>query len=715
MAAAEDILTQKILDLLLKQPEGLEVEEISNYLQAEDSDISPRGVRNILNKLVKEEKLKKNKKIQNEGRGKPPYIYFHPSKFPYDSVLGAIPEIKDYTIQTKSDVEEDDLEPDERQSQEQGRSVLERIAASHLQEEAYARAVIDTAYNLAQENPIDLLIKMTQWVVNDINQKGEEIQQLLDREVFEEAKRKADQLDYQIGWSRRYFQLFWRLDSSKAGIKGTLDLPLRFTQFKRGKRAFLDEPEARKILHKRIFGDKIIECWSKKTKPDKGVAGTDASVADIFLTQNPGSFIPRQPIIVTTSASALISKTDQEYQDFDISPDYLREYDDYQAARNGLVLAPALMNSIGTDRFKHSRMAAMELRQYVADFRIATGEARWRPLGDAPELGYKPNPSLIIRDGRVFPLVHRLGDYEDDTLYGQIVRNQIQKFVSVIHNTIFSPFGEIVYSGAVKIPQMSWLAPLVFWYLYNKKVQVNRKIVVTSEDVYKSPFADTAVSHLLFLGVAKHLQNFSPDILFTTCRVLRRFSDIALVETSLPVIIESEMGQPRLLQENNREDWQEFIEQHLENKQKQYQEPVLDETDYEPFLYLCTRIGAFMCYAAPTSAYQPIVTDDGGAGHFLIPRLEVAVDLHHQDSYERNLDKMLSWLAKGNWELDYAHTQSGFNSGDEQNSLPILVPSVTLIAHEAATFSSSKFREEVQDEIRDLIAELKRRVTKGSW
>lgn len=716
MAKTKEILTQSILELLLKEPHGLEVAQIITRLGGDDF-VSPRGVRNLLKELVKEEKLIKFKR-QAPGRGTPPYAYFHPDTLPKQlNIFETIPGVssKSHLI-SRTEIEKKELDPQELESQKKARSVLSRIAASHLQEETYAKAVIEIAPQLADENPIDLLISMAQWVVDDINRKGEQIQRKFDRGEFEVAKQMAGKMDSQLGWARRYFQLFWRLDRSIGDIPGCLDLPLQFKHFNQGKRACLNENKAREVLNKRIFGDKVVESWSKKIKSHKGVAGTDASVADIFLAHSPGSFIPPHPVVVTTSASALITRFEnsiQEYQDFDISPDRLQDYDDYQAARYGLVLAPELMQSIGTDRFKHSRMAAMELRQYTAELHIPTGDARWRPLGDAPELGIKPKPTLIIRDGRVFPLVHRLGDFEDDTLYGQIVRNQIEQFVKVNHNTISNPIGEVVYGAAVKSPQMSWLAPLVFWYLHiHKKVD---GIVVEADEVYKSPFADTAVSHLLFLGVAKRSRHFAQDRLFTTCRVLRRFSDIALVDSSLPVVLDTEQGQPRLINENSREDWEEFITQHLDNKRRRYQESILNETEYNSFLYLCSKIGVFMCYTAPTSAYEPIVSDEhGGGGHFLIPRVEIAINLERSpDSYHKSLDKMLSWLADGNWVLDYGHTQSGFDTGDQQNRLPILVPNVTFLAHEAATFARNKLGEEVQDEIRALIAELRRRTEKG--
>ena len=57
MAKAEEILTQSILELLVQKPEGLEVEEVLQHLAAGDSGVSPRGVRNLLNRLVKEGKL----------------------------------------------------------------------------------------------------------------------------------------------------------------------------------------------------------------------------------------------------------------------------------------------------------------------------------------------------------------------------------------------------------------------------------------------------------------------------------------------------------------------------------------------------------------------------------------------------------------------------------------------------------------------------------
>lgn len=742
MAKAEEILTQSILELLAQKQEGLEVEEILQHLAAGDSSVSPRGVRNLLNQLVKEGKLDKRKKRQSKGRGKPPYAYFHPNNIPkqiniFENILGV--DSNKSSVIPRTELEKQALDKQELQSQQSAplllkeldfqkgknqdkhRPVLERIAISHCRTEAYAKAIVDIAPRLALQNPVELLVGMAGWVVNDINQLGDEIERKWQQEQKEEAKKLAARLDERLTWARNYFQRFWRLDRSVDEISGILDLPATAKHFFRdGRRAQLNEEAARNRLKKRILGERLIEEQVLPVNQHKAAVGTDASIAEIFLTHTSGSFIPPDPVIVTTSAAAMAVDDNNsrrpEYQDFDIFPDQLHEYEDYNAAQNGLVLSPEIMRPLGAESFKRSQIAAMELRQYNQDFRVSTRSTKWRPIGDVPELGINPKPTLIFRDGRVFPVVHRINFYEVDNLYGQIVRNQIAKFADAIHYTLSSPMGEIVYAAAVKNPELSWLAPLVFWYLHIKQVKFEGKLVVDGDDVYKVTFADTAVSHLLFLGVARQSGNFEQQRHFVTCRVLRRFSDIAFVETSLPVVISENSHLKLVEEENNIDDWYTFISQRIAKKQESHEENVLDEeSDYAPFIYICHKVGVLMCYAAPTSAYEVIVSGhSGGAGHFLIPRLEVAINLEQKpSSYQKNLDKMLSWLAAGHWERDSGHTQSGFDTGQAQNNYPVLVPDVILYADEAARFARDKLSDEIEDEIRSLITKLAKSMAHG--
>jgi hypothetical protein len=720
MAKPEEILIQSIIELLAQKPDGLEVDEIIHHLSAEDNNVSPRGIRNLINRLAKEGRLIKRKR-HGTKRGKPPQAYFHPDNLPqqtsiFENISGVDTQ-RSHSI-SRTEIEKAELDPKELESQNQARSVLERIAANHLHSEAYGKAIIDIAPQLANENPVDLLVEMACWVVKDLNELGDKIQQKWQLGETEEVKKLAARLNERLIWTKNYLQRFWRLDRSVDEIPGILDLPAQPKNFfQNGARAELNKEAAREKLLHRILGKKLIEEQVPPANQHKAAVGTDASIANIFLNHTSGSFIPPDPVVVTTSAAAMVVDDNnpklQQYQDFDIFPDKLREYEDYNAAQHGLVLSPEVMRPLGAEGFKRSQIVAMELRQYNQDFRVSTRSADWRPVGNVPELGINPKPTLIFRDGRIFPVVHRINFYEADNLYGQIVRNQIEKFADVIHNTLSSPMGEITYGAVVKNPELSWLAPLVFWYLHIHEIKAEGRVLVNSDDVYKAPFADTAVSHLLFLGMAKQSENFTQEKHFVSCRVLRRFSDIAFVDTSLPVII-SENSHSRLVDEDDIDDWLSFISQRIVNKQEKYEHNILDESDYAPFIYICHKVGVLMCYAAPTSAYEMIVKSDSGGGHFLIPRLEVAINLEKKfDSYQKNLDKMLSWLAAGHWELDRGHTQSGFDIGETQNNFPVLLPDVTLYADETARFARDKLSEEIEDEIRSLVTELKRRMATG--
>lgn len=155
MAVAEEILIQNILQLLVKEPEGLEVEELVEQLSAKNRAISARGVRNLLNRLAKEGKLIKRKR-QGQGRGAPPKAYYHPETVLrnlniFDQLSGVSNKSR---FIPRTEVEAAELDPAERERQIRARSVLEQIAATGLSSQAYAKAIINIAPQLATENPV---------------------------------------------------------------------------------------------------------------------------------------------------------------------------------------------------------------------------------------------------------------------------------------------------------------------------------------------------------------------------------------------------------------------------------------------------------------------------------------------------------------------------------------------------------------------------------
>lgn len=733
----------KILELLKDKPEGLEFFEIYHHIDQDSGLFSERGVRNLLNKMVKENQLVKHKQFQKRsGRGAPGYLYFHPDALPQQlNIFNCIPGVE------KADIISDDiinniitkysldLEPKEkeceRERQQRSLSVLGNIANGHLKSESYAQAIIQIAPELANKNPIDLIIELTKWMLEDIKSMGNELKKAWQLGDQTTVHKMSPGLNTKLEWAR-IFRHRWRLDRYTKDFPGILDLPLKATDIYRDNKPLhpFNENEARKVLEKRIIGDKFIEQKELLNIDCSTVSGTDASVADIFLAHTSGSFIPPEPVVITNSAAAMIierpNSVPKKYQDFDIFPEKLKDYDDYQAAINGLILSPVLMRNFGggsgDNYFERSKPVAMDLRQYWQDYNVAIKHANWRSLDD-PRDSERKIPGIIFRDGRIFPVAHNLNPYENDTLYGKIIRNQIEKFSEVIYNTIAKPVGKIIYAGAVKNPELSWLSPIIFWYLYFHKVKVKGKQVITNaDDVYNAPFSDTTVSHLLFLGVAKTVENFSENTLFSTFQVIRRFSDIAFKRTKFPLVIDEDDDETKKINENSIEDWQEYFKQRL--KSKNHEEVILELSDYNPFIYACARVGTLMFYAAPVLSYRTLANNEnGGDGHFLVPRLEIAIEFQdnydidyqsYHSKYKEDLEKMLSWLTSEHWVRDIHHTQSGYDSTTNSSSFPILIPEVTQLADEVARFSRNCLSQEIHDEIRDLIAELNKRLSKRS-
>jgi hypothetical protein len=700
---------EKIIALLKANESGLDFLEIESRLSDEDR-LSGRTLRNMLNALSDKRVLYRRRSVSSRGAGAPPLIYQHASYVPRQLTMFDGAELK---YETREEVERESVEEIERVRDEKGReaigelpkNVLEQIAEGHLAQDDVAAAILRHAPGIADADPVLLLLEYADWVVKDIN--------AVIREFFgqiqgnpKKAHVLSERLEMRLAAAKNYFHQFWRLDSLTAGGKQIMYLPTKATD---PKSASLDRAAAEKLLATRLDGRQIIELVPVDAARITAAVGTDASVADIYLDHVGGKFMRQDPVAVLNAAAAQHVRADEigRYQDFDIFPEGLREYEAYPAAKQGLVISPTIREYLPEADFKHTRSAAMELRQYEEDFRVVNGQAVWRPIGDIPSLdGLSNYPMLIFRDGRMLPMVHRIKDFESSSkLYGQIVRNQIASFARVIHHVQNGPSGNIAYAATVKNPQQSWLAPLVFWYLHNKAVTTGGKLVIDADACYNVPFTDTAVSHLLFLGVLNGLpQEATRGKVVLTCRARRRFSDVAFAGEGRPTVPDGARRKP--VNENDIESWHAHIVDRLNRAREDGRDLDLDARDYRPFLYLCANVHVAMFYAAPCHLYDPLVYDKSDA-HFLLARLEVAGHTRDSSIEREALDAVLSWYGSGGCELDYGHAQDGVEVANP-GAIPILVPDVILTAHEAVTFGRDYIGEEVEEALRGLIATLRR-------
>lgn len=587
------------------------------------------------------------------------------------------------------------------------KSVLHSIAENYTSEEDFATAVRDIATTIAKENPVDLILEMVEWVVDDINALADALSIDFAGQPAK-VNRIAREIDFRAKKAERLFQRLLRLDDDLI-----LTIPNVRNMERRSARVRFNRELARERLQERILGSHFIEVVEVPENANKSAVGTDASIGDIFINHARGSFIPPIPASLFIAGAAMRvvlnhgQDSHQQYWDYDINPREIESYAEFRAAEEGLFITPNLKGEVITD-FQHLSIAAMELRQYLEELRVINGQANWHPFGEVPELRIPPTLNLIFRDGRIFPLVHRIEDYEgasapDDLLYGAIVRKEINTFHSVFHNTAGRGQLGATYAGAVKSPAFSWLSMIVFWYLYK----------VTGEEVfrtkfYRPPLNDQAVSHLLFWGICKdkpELTVLDSRFALLTFRVIRRFSDIAFL--SHPIGFQED-NQYYVVDEDSEEDWIRYIQYHIKEVDRSHREhrrglgSLGSIEEYHNFIDLCRRASVAMFYGTPGRIYEATIKHHA---HALMPRWEVGIDISQSNvssTVERKLENVLMWITDvDGLDKDGKHAVGGFN--EVSSSLPLFIPDVVAAAHNAVTFSRTEQTRLVEDMIYDLI------------
>ncbi|HET6314792.1 MAG TPA: hypothetical protein VFH60_13230, partial [Chloroflexia bacterium] len=618
---------------------GLNITELTLHLRTKGVEAQPRFVDGVVRRMRAQDELAQHDDPRRRGG----VCYHLPGMGPVQTSLFDMVATRD-EIERQERTESDLWAEDETAREQYTASVMHQIASGHATEERMAELVRDVASVLATENPVALIMEIVRWVVADLNGLAERMRAAPQGRT-EEVRGLARELGFRRMKAVRFLQRLWRLDASAEGIPGILDLPT-IPKMMDGYQVWANLERVEQQLRKRVIGEHVIEIVSLPENTLQAAVGTDASVGDVMIEHARGSFMPPTPAVLFVAAGALRVRGEAgtaadgegagagagaRYWDYDIDPRELEQYEDLAAAEEGLMISPRLRRDAISD-FRHLRSAAMELRQYVEELRIVQRRSHWYPMGEVVELHHPPEIPLLVRDGRIYPLVHRLDDYDgasapDDVLYGEVVRREIRTFREVFHSTAGLGRMGAIYGGAVKSPEFSWLAMLTFWYLHARQGHAD-----LADTFYRPPLSDQAVTHLLFWGLARANRGAAladPRGMFVTFRAVRRYSDIAFPAHPL-VIVEERNRVLKIVDEDSEDDWFTFIGQHIDDANESYNlhkrgVPALPGVDeYRPFLDLCRRAGVAMFYAAPARMYRATVED---GSHFLMPRWEVAVDL----------------------------------------------------------------------------------------
>ena len=471
---------------------------------ADIAEASPSAVRQALNELESERKIMTFPE-PGGGPGRPKYLY---RLIDADAVL--LPPI------TPDIVEKDE---EQRETQQLLRQLIQDATGRYsiLPPEEVERIYSEAGKGLEKEDPVDLFYRFGIWIKEQHDKnidllkasknKGDRVSEEKYRNILEKLELYA----------RRIFNEWIGVPAqirNEQGVHigpGPYLVALDDRQLKSGSN--ITPSLFREYLKLSLLGTSVLE---KIIPPEIDlpihIGGSDASIQPISLSYVlPWQVEPGDLSIVT--AIGVRYDIFKGVRDLDRSPEprVLAQYERRQAIEEGLLIPPA--NTLGYDEEFESRIkeAAMNLRQYVKDHDLMFVS--------------EPVVKIHFRDGRIFPLEHRLYDAIQPGLHGNIVRSALKIFRNIT-NAIGAEQGKILYCGFVKRAGIAIIAPLFFWYVGFGSADRGSIIDkgVTLDEFLKSPESDNVVVNRLFAAVSKN--NPADKGVYVTFRLLRRFQSM---------------------------------------------------------------------------------------------------------------------------------------------------------------------------------------------
>jgi hypothetical protein len=493
---AIDDLKQKLIQILSSAEKALSMTEVLRTLEDEDIEAQASDVRGALRELEKDHKIASLEDKNSHGNSISSY-----RMITKQMLSEAI---------TRNDFEEQEKRKLLRELIDDSTGRYSTMPPNEIQS-MFATA----ARSLLLEDPRHLFIEFAKWL------KVQHMQQVSMYKHFKDKGRKAEaERHYRnlTGLERYADSVFTRMLGVPTQLRNGSTLRngpffLRLNRSTLEDASVLSDTELAKYVGLSVYGAHVIERFSVSgIKPPIHTGGTDASIQPISISQ----LLPWQ---VEPSEINIVTSVGVRYdiykgvRDFDRHPDprVLAQYERNQAIGEGLLIPPS--GSLGFEPEMEDRVkeAAMDLRQYTKDFEMM--------------FSIEPNVKVHFRDGRVFPMEHRLSDALQTTFHGEMVRASLKAFRNIV-NMIGTENGDVLYSGFVKRAGVSILAPFVMWYIgFGSKEKLGTSIDpdMALEDFLKSSYTDNYVVNRLFSSIKDQL---GKNEVYLSFRILRRFQSM---------------------------------------------------------------------------------------------------------------------------------------------------------------------------------------------
>lgn len=712
---SEPNLSGLIGEILQSNGRAMTPKEIKQELEENyDLEYTERNIQSILadkfeNGILERERRKKG------SPGRPPYHYYYPTppedsqtekeKPPESSAIADEDEFETLGLQGRGDVDPSEVDSGEHRRLPEG--VYWDIVEEQLEMSDDVQRLYRVAPDIAEENPAELIANMAEWTIDRLNEIGEELWVLHNKGQTGALRRLRDDYDELAGWADQYFERIWQFGTFDDPGPDVIRIPdsRDFVRAKDKKEiteisAQVNRDAALSALSERVFGKEFIKRISIEEEITDTV-GTDSSVAKIQLS-NRSALTPEATFEIFAGAAALLHNN-RRFTDFDFTPHDLKEYRHRRAFRRGLIISRAT-GRLTQDEMRMARFAAMDLRQYKEAVRVVDDDVDWRPHGDPDdELIDYTGPDVMFLDGRLTPLVHQQSEFKKDSLYGELTRREIREFAKL---TDYASEGswetDTTFAGVVKRPGISWLAPLVFWYMETQWDDPEAESEDDNEeDIYLSgtirnvtqpPVSDVVLPHLLFRGLSD-ANGVPKEEAFMTFRVLRRFYDNSIPRRNIPPV--DETGKP--IDTESVSEWMDHFE-YSQEATREYGGETIDLEKYKRFGFAnaCANAGQLMCYAGPPNLYQ------GHQGKPLrLPRIEVLANPPN-DAPEK-IKKAVAAFAQQTVS-DEAHTVDDLSTNEE---VPVVVPRAIVESDKIAKYARDSISDDITSQIQEAVRQLR--------
>jgi hypothetical protein len=485
-----------VVSVLTGKETGLGFGEIVEEVQVQQV-AAPSAVRQALHELEDERRVIPFPEREGSA-GRPKYIY----KLVDPASLQQQPVLRDAVEESKS--EEFKLARSLVQGSTGRYSTLPPEGAKKIYDEA--------AHRLLNENPIDLFFRFGEWLhgqhskavadyVASKNKGQNKATQSALLSTIESVEELGDRIFNRLLGVPQQIR-----DASGNASDGPYSLA--FVERTLTDDSHYDPNVFRAYLELAILGNHVFEPVDlAKPTPPIHIGGSDASLQPIDVASVLPWHAESQEIDIVTAIGVRYDIFSGAREvDRQPEPRVLAQYERRQAIEEGLLVPPPAM--LGVDEAIHERIkeAAMDLRQYVKDHQMMFEK--------------EPTVSVHFRDGRIFPLEHRLSDAIQRGVHGEIVRAALKVFRNVVNN-IGAEGGKILYVGYVKRVQIPMIKHLFFWYVGFGSGSQGAKPIdpgMSTELLLREPTPDSVIMNNLFAS----LREISNDT-YVTFRVIRRF------------------------------------------------------------------------------------------------------------------------------------------------------------------------------------------------